>query len=408
MAAKRSAPDDASCSPAKRAAVSKEGGAWEKQPTLLIRDYGSPSSAVVCGFDLDDTLIMTKSGKKFAVNAADWQWWNPSVPAKLKELAGLGHKLVVFTNQKGLGTGTSPPADFMTKLDAIQASLGLPLLVLAATGSDTFRKPMTGLWQSMVARFNGGVAPDLSKSFYVGDAAGRPALKKVKKDFSDTDFKLALNLGVHFQTPEEHFLGLKDGADGRPQPTSFDFDPRKLGSQSGAQPDGLGPRTDGKPEVIVVVGAPGSGKSSLAISRFPNYVRANQDILKKKEKCAQVCEESLRAGKSVIVDNQNRDAATRKLYVDVAKKLGVPVRAVLVNVPKDMCFHLNFFRDLKPQNDEERAKAHVPSMIIHAYYKNVQPPVKAEGFEEVITITEASFEPRGSPEDIALVKSFLG
>lgn len=42
---------------------------------------------------------------------------------------------------------------------------------------------------------------DLGASFYVGDAAGR-TYKNRKSDFSSTDRKLALNIGVTFKTPE--------------------------------------------------------------------------------------------------------------------------------------------------------------------------------------------------------------
>lgn len=59
------------------------------------------------------------------------------------------------------------------------------------------------------------------QSFYVGDAAGRPAEGKRKKDHSSADRLLAMNLGLQFFTPEEHFLGLK--------PTKFTdplFDPK--------------------------------------------------------------------------------------------------------------------------------------------------------------------------------------
>lgn len=48
-------------------------------------------------------------------------------------------------------------------------------------------------------------------SLFVGDAAGRPAHKesKRKKDHSLADRLLAMNLGLTFHTPEEHFLGHK-------------------------------------------------------------------------------------------------------------------------------------------------------------------------------------------------------
>jgi histidinol phosphatase-like enzyme len=43
---------------------------------------------------------------------------------------------------------------------------------------------------------------DLSKSVYVGDAAGRASTAGRKKDHGDTDLKLALNVGLRFLTPE--------------------------------------------------------------------------------------------------------------------------------------------------------------------------------------------------------------
>ena len=124
------------------------------------------------------------------------------------------------------------------------------------------------------------------------------------------------------------------------------------------------------PELVVCVGFPASGKVGtilqharlqtdlqLQISRsfptcsasslslicfsFPQstfarkhfvphgYVHVNQDTLKNKERCVKATAEALQAGKSVVVDNTNPSAELRALYVQHAKKAGVPAR----------CFH---------------------------------------------------------------------
>jgi bifunctional polynucleotide phosphatase/kinase len=52
---------------------------------------------------------------------------------------------------------------------------------------------------------NGNIKINKTDSFFCGDAAGRKT--KTHKDFSDSDLKFALNVGVPFKTPEVLFLG---------------------------------------------------------------------------------------------------------------------------------------------------------------------------------------------------------
>ena len=53
-------------------------------------------------------------------------------------------------------------------------------------------------------------------------------------------------------------------------------------------------------------GAPGSGKSTFWKYNLNTYERVNNDTLKTPEKCIKACEEAVKAGKSVVIDNTNK------------------------------------------------------------------------------------------------------
>lgn len=95
---------------------------------------------------------------------------------------------------------------------------------ICALDNDLWRKPRVAMWELLhtcrcpTVQWNppsirsvsnsGATTGDLADvSLYVGDAAGRPKDGTRPKDFSDSDLKFALNLGVAFQTPETFFLG---------------------------------------------------------------------------------------------------------------------------------------------------------------------------------------------------------
>ena len=62
----------------------------------------------IAAFDLDDTLIATKSGNTFARNPEDWKWWHAGVPSRLRQLDADGFAIVVVTNQGGVKLRPDP------------------------------------------------------------------------------------------------------------------------------------------------------------------------------------------------------------------------------------------------------------------------------------------------------------
>jgi bifunctional polynucleotide phosphatase/kinase len=147
----------------------------------------------VAGFDIDGTLIQTKSGKRYPRDENDWVFFNKHVITEIKRLYKDNYRIIFISNQKGMSSGSTNVDQWKAKLDQITSQIKVPVEIYAATSSDMYRKPMTGMWDKCVVNF------DTDTSFYVGDMAGR------KGDPYDSDRKLALNLGIQFYTPEEFF-----------------------------------------------------------------------------------------------------------------------------------------------------------------------------------------------------------
>ena len=108
----------------------------------------------------------------------------------------------------------------------------------------------------------------------------------------------------------------------------------------------------------------------------------NRDTLATQEKCLKVAADSLKAGKSVVVDNTNPSKAVRKPYTELAKKHGIPARCIYLDIPNELAVHLNYYR----QNLSEGKQRRVPAVGYRVFDKGFSPPEKEEGFSEVLTI----------------------
>uniref|UniRef100_A0A671SBN5 Bifunctional polynucleotide phosphatase/kinase-like n=1 Tax=Sinocyclocheilus anshuiensis TaxID=1608454 RepID=A0A671SBN5_9TELE len=310
-----------------------------KNSLLLFTAAGLPDSSKIAGFDVDGCIITTKSGKVFPTSPDDWRVLFPEIQPRLASLLKTGYKVVFFTNQMGISRGKLRPEVFKSKVEDILQTLQLPIQVFASTAPGIYRKPVVGMWEHLCEKANGGVTIDVSQSFYVGDAAGRPAnwaLGKKKKDFSCSDRLFALNIGLQFHTPEEYFLGWKPAQFSLPE-----FDPRKLDSKRRLYDPPDASLTSTKQEVIVAVGFPGSGKSTFFQAHIipKGYAYVNRDILGSWQQCVSACERALKEGRSVAVDNTNPDPESRKRFV--SQSAGVPCRCFNLTASLEQAKHNN-------------------------------------------------------------------
>ncbi|KAK9909850.1 hypothetical protein WJX75_008381 [Coccomyxa subellipsoidea] len=182
-----------------------EGPAWTVvPPSLLYREAGPKAGERIAAFDLDGTLVVTKTNLPYVTSADDFKFFNKDVPKVLHEYADNGFKIVIFSNQAGIGKSLDGKMSVKLRQRAenILAKMEVDATVLYAAGRDNFRKPGTGMWDYFVENLNGGVSPDKAESFFVGDAAGRP---DDIQEGADSDRKFAEGVGIAFKTPEEVF-----------------------------------------------------------------------------------------------------------------------------------------------------------------------------------------------------------
>lgn len=248
---------------------------WKAEGSCLVGS--SPDlkhSSKIASFDLDDTLVTPKSGAKFPKDADDWVVLFDKVTPTIQKLAKDGFKIVIFTNQLGIEKGKTNPEHIKIKVANIAFSMDVEMQVFVASSEDEFRKPGLGMWNLFTNKYNGGIKVDMKESFYCGDAAGRKDAKH--KDFSDTDLKFALNVGIEFKTPENLFLGEKEKVEVK------GFNPATI-PEDGELIVGKGNKVEFQAkEMVLMVGAPGSGKSTFCKNYLPGYVRVNRDTLKTK------------------------------------------------------------------------------------------------------------------------------
>ena len=156
-----------------------------------------------------------------------------------------------------------------------------------------------------------------------------------------------------------------------------------------------------KPYLILMVGLPGSGKSTIAEllkNEYEESVIVSTDTIREEvfkdvnnmDNNSEVfkiaherIKDSIKSGKTTIVDCCNISMKSRRPIIDIGKKLNCTICAYIVPTLIDECYRRNKSRDRQ-----------VPDNVIERMHKGFQIPFYDEGFD-VIKIHYVN-EPKGS------------
>lgn len=333
----------------------------ETDNTLLIPDNILDQNKVkVASFDLDDTLINTKSGKKFAKDSNDWKWLYDNVKDTLQSYIDKGFQIIIVTNQAGIKSNNTKLNEFKQKIEFIETDINkthpnISFKLYCAVHKDVHRKPYPTFLETMNI--------DRSVSFFCGDGAGRSG------DHTSGDIKFAYNLMIHFKTPERLFLndinsnGIITYPIKQLDETLINLD----------QISSITPNEDKKPELIIMVGLPASGKSYTVKKIIENYTmqrihveHISLDIIRSKPKMMNMIKSCASNGNTMIIDNTNLEVYTRDELIYTAKGLNKNyyVRIVHIDTPLDRCIHNNYYRYYKNYRTD-------PKLIPDFVYKSM-------------------------------------
>lgn len=289
--------------------------------------------------------------------------------AFLARLSDSFNLVIVSNRSSAAAAALAPLREYVATLDT--ASSGRAT-VYAPHARDRYRKPHTGTWEHYVAGPCGGVRPPFA--FFCGDAAGRPG------DHSAADYMYALNAGIPFVTAESLF-----GGGGTPW-----ADPASLGCTA-EPPAGVegASAVDAaaayaaeqalaalpEPCLVVMIGSPASGKSRVAArlvaERGLTLVGGDAQGARHK----QVFAAAFADRRSIVADNTCPLAADRARFAGEAAARGYAVALCHVTTPKPLCFHLNAARC---QLDAAGRTAELPPVVLHTYWKRLEPPTEKE------------------------------
>src|SRR5215470_10453793 len=135
-------------------------------------------------------------------------------------------------------------------------------------------------------------------------------------------------------------------------------------------------------QTVVLVGLPGSGKSTFFRQRFgATHVHVSRDNFRNarnpSRRQAALIEGTLQEGQDVVVDNTNLRVVDRMPIIEAARRHGAEVVGYFFSPDVAAC---------RLRNQAREGRARVPDVAIYVAAKRLEPPSSREGFDRLFRV----------------------
>ena len=131
------------------------------------------------------------------------------------------------------------------------------------------------------------------------------------------------------------------------------------------------------PTMVVMIGIPGSGKSTFCDANFPGWRVISRDILRTRHREEQLLADTVASRLSCVIDNTNVSRAERAKFIAAGKAAGYRIVGYYLRSNIAECLKRNAMRT---------GKARIPDAGVIGRASQLERPGYAEGFDELFYV----------------------
>ena len=138
------------------------------------------------------------------------------------------------------------------------------------------------------------------------------------------------------------------------------------------------------PTMVIMIGIPGSGKSTFCDEKFPGWRVISLDILRTRHREDRLLADTVASRLSCVIDNTNVSRAERAKFIAAGKAAGYRIVGYYLRSNLAECLK---------RNAQRTGKARIPDAGVRGRAAQLELPGYTEGFDELfhVAIQDGSF-----------------